>query len=55
VKQLSGRVAVVTGSATGIGFAIAQRLAEIGFDRAKVDFVAGELASGIVDRPFVEG
>jgi len=30
VKQLSERVAVVTGSATGIGFAIAQRLAAEG-------------------------
>jgi alcohol dehydrogenase class IV len=32
-------------------FPIPQRLAEVGFDRAKVDFVAGEVAAMSISAP----
>jgi alcohol dehydrogenase class IV len=33
------------------GFPIPQRLAEVGFDRAKVDFVSGEVAAMSISAP----
>ncbi len=43
MKQLAGRVAVVTGAGGGIGRAISRRLAEAGFDLALVDIAAPQL------------
>jgi len=41
--SLKGRVAIVTGAAQGIGFAVAQALVRIGSEVALVDIDAGEL------------
>ena len=50
--SLRGRVAVVTGAAKGIGFAIANRLAEAGADAVLTDLDADALAqaAGVLER-----
>jgi 2-dehydro-3-deoxy-L-rhamnonate dehydrogenase (NAD+) len=46
-RDLEGRVAIVTGSADGIGFSIAQRLARAGAQVAIADIDAGAAASAV--------
>src|SRR5258708_31725866 len=58
--KLEGRIAVVTGAAQGIGFAIAERFKAEGarlliadLDEAKVNAAADRLASKVYARPLV--
>jgi len=48
--QLEGKTALVTGSGRGLGFAIADRLAELGADVAVVSAVTGEGIEALLER-----